>query len=189
MLNGIAPLLIFHLYPEASSAAAKTLAGIPKVGDFISQNVGIPIPIYLDRRLTGIQLDNENKGIDVDTEFRQSFDPEVPSKYVQKGLNSLVSINMIAQKDSILLTVLLALSDQIFQRVVRQSYGISYLHGPTAIFNGLLHGFSSSVSADDDLYRIVLQISKANGGSTVPQNQVGNAAKQSANIPTPGVNP
>lgn len=79
------------------------------------------------------------------------------------------------------------MNDLIFQKVVRQSYGITYLSGPTTVFNGLLHGFSSNVGADDDLYRVVMQISKGRGGSTIPKNQIEIISKISAVTPVPGI--
>lgn len=189
MLNGIAPIIVFHLPFDPAGDIYKSIQGIPNrtVSDIISQ-VGIPIPIYLSEGLTGIYVDNESKAIDVDTDVKQSQDPDVPDKVIQKGTNSLVSINMLARKDSIILGVLLALSDLVFQRVSKGNYGISYFNGPTALFNGKLHGFSSTVGNDDNLFRVVLQIQKINTKSA-PENQIAQVSKQTALTPSPGLLP
>jgi len=79
---------------------------------------------------------------------------------------------MIGQKDSIMLGVLLALNDIVFQRVVAQTYNIHYLNGQTTIFAGLLHGFSTNVNNNEDLVRITLQISKANQQGPSPTNVI-----------------
>lgn len=187
MLNGIDPLLIFHLFPTNESSIRGIqdfLTGLPVVGGFIEDTIGIPLPIYLNRSLTGIQLDNESKAIDVDTEHIQSYDPKVPSRYTQKGLSNLVSINMLAEKDSLLLTVLLAANDLIFEKLIQSTYKISYFHGPTVIIKGLLHGMSTTVGADDSLYRVVLQIQK---GGNVKAQQTDIVGKQTALTPNPGV--
>lgn len=172
MLNGVAPIIIFHFNPLIVQNLLSGFAGIPVIGGVLS-NLGIPIPIYLDQNLTGIYVDTETKAIDVTSDVQISYDPKVASAVDQRGLNNIVTINLFASKTSIMLSVLLAMNDMIFQRLVSKTYSISYLNGTTTIFNGLLHGFSTSVGSDDDLIRIVMQIEKSNlkpptpGGATL----------------------
>jgi hypothetical protein len=172
MLNGIAPIIIFSFPFNPKGANFNAISGIPLVGSFIAKNVGIPIPIYLDERVSGICVVDETKSIDVDTNPQQPFDIKTPIQVTQKGINSIVTVNMVAQKDSILLATLLALNDMIFARLVSQEYSITYLNGPTTIFDGLLHGFSSSQESNDDLVRVSLQISKANQKTPSPGSQI-----------------
>ncbi len=111
-------------------------------------------------------IDSESKNIDIETlpETRiDGFDPVV----TQKGINSTVTINMQASKGSLGLSVLIALMDLVFAKVTSKQYKITYLNGAVTIFNGLLHGFTVNQSADNDLYTISMQISRANGAGTV----------------------
>ncbi len=166
MLNGISPLLIFSFKPALTTALFSGLAGIPVVGDILPR-IGIPIPVYLNEQLTGVFIESESKAIDIDTEVHAKYNGDPPA-VEQRGLNNLVTINMFANKDSIMLAVLLAMNDMIFSRVVSQDYAVSYINGSTTIFNGLLHGFSTNQGSNDDLVRIVMQISKSNQSKPTP---------------------
>jgi hypothetical protein len=74
----------------------------------------------------------------------------------------------------------------IFQRVVSREYSVSYLNGPTTVFNGLLHKLRTSVDADTDLMRISLQISKANQSKATPDSGVGTLTKVTGTTPIAG---
>lgn len=160
MLNGIAPIFIFTISPVPK--ASNPLAGIPIVSDFV-ENIGVPIPIYLDEQLTGLYVDTEEKSIDISNDVVAVN--KGGAKVFQNPLESMVTINLIGKKDSIALMVLLAMNDLIFSKL-KYGYGISYLNGPTAIFNGLLKTFATNTTADNDLIRITMQISKAKGNAT-----------------------
>jgi hypothetical protein len=185
MLGGIAPVLIFSFPLSPKSATFNAIAGIPLIGETIAKNVGLPIPLYLDEKLTGLYVESETKAIDIDTVVQPRNDGGAPL-VDQRGLNSLITVNMLASKDSILLSVLLALNDIVFSKVVSKEYNVSYLNGSTAIFGGLLHGFSTQNGSDDDLIRIVLQLSKANQQGTTPNNVVSVLPKITGAIPVAG---
>jgi hypothetical protein len=177
MLGGIAPIIIFTFPPNESKKIgvdlSKVLGGIPLVGEGAKDpfnGVGLPIPIYLDENLTGIYIESESKSLDIDTDitpvYRSSKDNTVTNLINQSGLNNLVTVNMLASRDSILLAVLLSLADMAFNQLVSGGYSISYINGATVIFGGLLHSFSTSESSDDTLIKINLQIQKNNGNKT-----------------------
>lgn len=168
MLNGIAPLLIFSFKPEITQSLFKGLAGIPVLGDVLP-NIGIPIPLYLSETLTGLYVESESKAIDIDTNIQMRYDGKAPS-VDQRGLQNLITINMLANRNSVILAVILALNDMVFQRVVQSSYSVSYINGSTTVFGGLLHGFSTQQGSDDDLVRIVLQIQKGKENTPTPAN-------------------
>ena len=161
MINGIAPVLVFTFPLGDPLASSKDLSGIPYLKDAFLKNIGIPIPIYLDARLTGIYIDSESKNIDIQTTVEATKDGDTPD-ISQRGLDSTVTINMKASKGSVMLTAILALIDMAFQRVVSQTYSVSYFNGSTTIIGGLLHGFSTSTDSDNDLVIISLQLSKSN---------------------------
>lgn len=167
MLNGIAPVLIFTFPVVPKSPAFNALSGIPIIGKALADNVGVPIPLYLDEQLTGIFVDTEETDLDIETTVEAKDNNNQPDVR-QRGLDNIVSINLVASRDSVILAALIAFSDIIFQKVVSQEYSVSYLNGPTTVFNGLLHKFRSSVEADTDLMRISLQLSKAGKAKPTP---------------------
>ncbi len=184
MLGGIAPILIFTFPPVLGIDLSKVLGGIPLIGDSLS-SVGIPIPIYLDENLTGVYIESESKALDIDTDIVPVYrtNGQVSNFINQSGINNLVTINMLANKDSLILSVLLALNDIVFSKLVSGKYRISYLNGTTLIFGGLLHSFAVNSNSDDTLLKITMQIQKNN------QNKP-NLVTQYLNLsPTTGVTP
>jgi hypothetical protein len=170
MLNGVAPLLIFTFPPLIGIDLSKILGGIPLVGDSIP-NIGTPIPIYLDEGLTGIYIESESHSIDIDTDITPKYVTNVAgvtttSLINQTGLNNLVTINMLASRDSLLLTVLLSLTDMIFSRVTSGKYQIHYINKGTVVFGSLLHSFQTSQTSDDTLLKITMQLQKNNQNKT-----------------------
>lgn len=164
MLNGIAPILIIHFYNKNVSGF---VSGLP-FGQELAPLVGLPVPIYLDERLTGIYVDSESKSIDISTEVEAVTDRDTINKtevaapiVKQTAVDSTVTVNLIAKRDTVLLTALLALSDMLLKRVVSQEYGITYLNKSTTIFGGLLHRFSAVPDSNTDLMRIELVLSNA----------------------------
>lgn len=157
MLGGVAPILIFT-FPKR--LALSSASGIPLIGKFIAQNVGIPIPIYLDERLTGVYVQGESKTTTIETDAQQRQDGK-GTVTSQRALQNDVTVNLFAKSDSVLLSVLLAMNDLIFKKVVSEEYSVSYLNGPTVILGGLLQRFDTTSGTDDNLLRIALQLSKA----------------------------
>ena len=168
MLNGVAPILIFTFPPVLGIDFSKILGGIPLVKDVFS-NIGIPLPIYLDERLTGIYIESESKSIDIDTDITPKYETNsaggigTTTLINQSGINNLVTINMLASTDNLLLSVLIALNDMVFSKLVSGKYSISYLNNSTLIFKGLLHSFQTSSSSGDTLLKITMQIQKNEG--------------------------
>lgn len=161
MINGLAPVLVFTFPLTETDALFKSLSGVPLLSDSLLKGIGIPIPIYLDERLTGIYIDSESKNVDIQTTVEATKEGETPD-ISQRGIDSTVTINMKASRSSVMLTAIVALIDMAFQRVVSKSYTVSYFNGSTTIIGGLLHGFSTSTDSDNDLVMISLQISKSN---------------------------
>lgn len=171
MLNGVDPLIIFHFY---NKGAIDFLADIP-FADTITNLIGVPIPIYLSERLTGIYVDTETRGIEVSTKVDAITDKDPltlevkPPEVSQTALDSTVSVSMFANRDSIMLTAIITMAEMILSRLVTQEYGISYINGSTVIFNGLLHRFQTTISRNEDLVRIDFTISNAKKDSPTPK--------------------
>lgn len=176
-LNGIAPLLVIQLKNADSINVVKK---IPIAGDFLSKNVGLPIPIYLDELLTGIYVKGESKAIDIETKT-DAIDAKTAPIVSQKALSSVTNIEMVASKRGVLLMTLISFADLILTRVVSKQYNVSYFNGPTIIANGVLHGFTTQLGENDDLVRIQMAISSA----PPPANDIVASAEKVAGVPIP----
>lgn len=161
-LNGVAPLLVIEL---KNSASLNVVKKIPVAGDFLASNIGLPIPIYLDERLTGIYVKGESRGIDIDTKIDAIDAKNVPI-YSQKALASTVTVEMVASSTGVMLMTLIAFADLILTRVVSKQYSVSYFNGPTIITNGVLHGFTTQLGENDNLVRINMALSS---GPPIPE--------------------
>jgi hypothetical protein len=179
MLNGISPIIIFttSIIPLPSGSP---LSGIPIVGDLFS--TGIPIPIYLDEQRTGIVVDSETTSIDIDTTYEGNTDTSKKSLNIsQVPIDNIVTINLVANRNSLLLTVLSALSEEAFKKAVSKQMTISYLNGTTVIFGAKLRTFATNVSADDDLIRVSIQLSKGD------EERISARITELPKSPTPGI--
>jgi hypothetical protein len=185
MLNGVAPILIFTFPPALGIDFSKILGGIPLIGSALS-DIGIPVPIYLDEGLTGIYIESESHSLDIDTDITPKYEQNIAGLTTttlvnQTGLNNLVTVNMLASKDSLILTVLLALSDMVFSRVTSGKYKIHYINKGTVVFGALLHSFQTSTNSEDTLLKITMQLQKNNQRKTdSPVNQYYNPPLKAA---------
>lgn len=169
MLNGIDPILIFQF--------KKQLIDLSSVGDFISKIPVIseiptlieepPIPVYLSESITGVFIESEDKSVDVNTDFETKTDGSEPDLN-QKGASSVVSINLLARKDSLGVSLLAALIDLAFDKVTSNEYSVSYLHGPITVFRGKITQFVANQSPNNQLLSMKLEITR---GEKQPQKQ------------------
>ena len=160
MLNGLDPVLVFHFkklvednYTDDFIGPLPLAASTPKL---VPQ---LPIPIYLSEAITGLFIDNEDKNVDIETNTQTLASGQAP-KVDQKGINSSISINLFAKKDSIAFVLLSALIDSCFDKLSSKEYHLSYLHGPTTIFKGKLQSYQVNQNPMNDLLAIQLIISK-----------------------------
>ncbi len=185
MLNGVDPLLIINLY---NYGILDILNPASELGD-PSHAIPIPIVLYLSERVTGIYVDSETRGIDVETKIDPTTakDPTtlevLPPVVSQTSSDSQVTVNLLATTDCILLTAILALMDMIVARLVTAEYSIHYINGATCIFGAKLHRFSTSVSRNDNLVRIELTLSTAAKETPTPKTPVESIAKFQGAIP------
>lgn len=162
MLNGIAPILIFHFGSlPTSSKTFKAIAGIPLIGDTIASNIGVPIPIYLDEKITKIIIKNTTTQVDMNEDVVPKENEKTPD-VKQRAINSIVTVNMIAPRNSVVASMLIAFNDLIFTKLAARTYSVSYLNGSTILLNALVHGFSAAEEDDKDIVNITFQFSKAN---------------------------
>lgn len=161
MLGGIAPIFLFNFFKLRPDTLQTLKTKVPIIADIIDA-VGLPpIPLYLDENLTGVFVDSESKNIDLETDVEAKKDASKPTS-TQRILNSTVTIEMVASKDSIGATILAAMMDVILPKITSKEYSISYLHGATTVFGGQLHAFAVNQNANDTKLNISVTLSKSN---------------------------
>lgn len=182
MLGGLDPIIIFELYKTEDSTQADSTGKIPvgtkRTLSFARQAV---IPIYLSENLTGLFISKEDKSVDIGTDTETFIDGSAED-VLQKGIGAGVNITIHCKKDSIATMIFSSVVDLLFEKVTSKSYSITYLHGATTIFRGVMHKFSSSQSADNDLLEITIELSKGQKQPTATQ-QVPTVAGSSGPIP------
>lgn len=164
MLGGIDPIIIIQLAKNIDPTFVGPeqpgiLSRIPVVSQIPTVVDQPPIPIYLSENLTGIFVDSEDKNVDIQTSVETLSNGEEPDVN-QKGIGSTVTINLIAKKDSIAMSLLSGLMDQVFEKLSSKEYAISYLHGPVTIFRALLQSYQVSQVADTDILNIRIELTK-----------------------------
>jgi hypothetical protein len=167
MLNGVDPIILFN-FKKLSPSTQESIAKIPLLADVVNV-IDLPVvPIYLSEKLTGIYIDAESKSIDIDTTTDSLTNGDAPA-VTQRTLNSSIRIEMVASRNSIGASIFAAMADLIFPKVTSKEYSITYLHGAITVFAGLLHGFSITQNANNDLYNITLELIKPSPGKAGAQ--------------------
>lgn len=182
MLGGLEPIIIFQFSKLSGGKFSETIAKIPLISSDSSLISQPPIPLYLSAQLTGLEIESEDKNVDIETDVETLSDGEEPNVN-QKGISSVVSINLLAKKDSIYLSVLSAMIDQIFDKVTSKEYAISYLNGPVTVFRGVLHSFQVNQTSQNDLMSIKIEISK---GQKQPEKKIKGPTLEPTRAPIPG---
>lgn len=168
ILNKVDPLIIFKFaiddfnFYDAYSQAN----GIPVVGGALANIIalagGIPIPIYLSEKLSGIVVDSVSAAFDIDTAV-EGINKATNLDISQRVIDSTVNIAMTCNsKDSLVLQAIIAFMDIIIRKAVSRAYTISFISGSTIILDGLLKSFNTNMTADSELVTINMTISKVN---------------------------
>jgi len=164
MLNGIDPIIIFEFSKKVEPTfVGPTEPSLLQRFSIVSHDPTVvafpPIPIYLSETLTGLFIESEDKSIDIDTETETLTNGGTPDVN-QKGISSVVTVNLVGKKNSIGLSLLSAMVDLLYEKVTSKEYTITYLHGATTVFRGLLHSYNVSQNAENDKLSIKFEISK-----------------------------
>lgn len=182
MLGGLEPIVIFQFSKLSGGKLSETIAKIPLISEGSTLISQPPIPLYLSAELTGLEIESEDKNVDIETDVETLSDGEEPNVN-QKGISSVISINLLAKKDSIYLSVLSAMINQIFDKVTSKEYAISYLNGPITVFRGVLHSFQVNQTSQNDLMSIKIEISK---GQKQPEKKVKGPTLEPVKAAIPG---
>lgn len=165
MLGGLAPIIIFEFFKVTPTQQA-SISAIPLFSNYVNKLSLPPIPIYLDEKLTGLYIDSQDKGIEIETQMNSLIVGTSPLTQ-QNALQATTKVTMKADKGSLGLMLLSAVADLIVPKVVSQEYAITYLNGATTIFGGLLHSFNVVETSGSSLVQVVLEISKGSNKKSV----------------------
>ena len=181
------PLIIFKIVPTtANKDTFAEAAGIPVVADIVKFAKGIPIPIYLNEKLSGIIVDSIGNSTDIDTTV-EGFNKATALDVQQRVIDSTITINMTCNnKDSLVLSAILAFMDIILRKAVARAYTISFVNGSTIVLDGLLKSFTTNQTADSELTTMSLVINKVNNkpDPVLPTVDPIKGAAPISNIPT-----
>jgi hypothetical protein len=159
MLNGLDPLIIFQFYKVIRNETTETVNGVAVQSTSVVRQTTSVVPIYLSRALTGIAVESASKNIDIQTDQNPLTSGE-SGPVNQKTLGSVTTVNLVANRGSVGLTILLAMFEQLLDKVVSKEYEVTYVDGAVTVFGGLIHGFSVDQNNNDTLQRIKIEISR-----------------------------
>ena len=156
-LNGLSPLLIFTFYKTISTPNVLSgLVSTPTVRIPL-----LPIPLYLDERITGIQLDDYDRDITIDV-MRDGVSA------FEKVSGDVVNLKFRMQKNNIVLTALSALIDsviKVFDEKVASNfddpnYSLTIFYDNIFILDASLERFSTRLVDGTDLREVSFTFSK-----------------------------
>ena len=168
MLGGLDPVIIFQFKALAPSLSP-TLQRIPLISQVQSFIDMPPIPVYLSEKVFNFVIGGTSKSIDIETDTETLTNGQAPDVN-QKGIQSSVEITIEGKQDSVALTLLSSLIDQVYDRSTSKEYSISFLYGATTIFNAVLHSYSAETVPGTDKLEIKVKLSR---GSKNPVKSAG----------------
>lgn len=170
ILAKVAPLIIFKIaLTDPIVDTFRQAVGFPEAGfsadSFLKAVNGLPIPIYLDEKVSGILVNSVSNGLDIDTAI-EGINKATSLDVSQRIIDSTLTVNMTCNnKDSLVLAALIAFTDTILRKAVSRAYTISFIHGSAVVLDGLLKSFTTNMTDDSEIVTITMVISKVNGKS------------------------
>lgn len=166
-LNGLAPVIIFKLYKQNPVWKIGETSDSSLIGKEISlkdwQNMPewqkllyhtpIPIPIYLDERLTEIACDEADQSIDFDVK-------NIGTNTYQTDIGSDVSVSLIGTTDNAVLMTLLSVIKQITGLLSSQRYSVTLYYNSVFVLDGLIKHISQSTVPNTNKKLIQLILSE-----------------------------
>lgn len=180
MLGGLDPVIIFQ-FKVLAPTVGSVLARIPVVSQVPTLVAMPPIPIYLNEKTFNIVIGGASKSVDIETDT-ETLTSGAPPDVNQKGIQSSVEFTIQGKQDSIALTLLSAMIDQVYDKATSKEYAISFMYGATTIFGAVLHSFSSETIEGTDKLEIKIKLSKGDKNPT-KANPVGSVPSSSGPIP------
>lgn len=143
-LGGLAPVLVFTFF-RTLNTPANFIGPVQPLK--IPQ---VPIPIYLDEKLTGVTVDDYNRTVSIDLQRDgvTSF---------EKINGDVIQLRFTAKKDNIVITALSALFDKILQLIKvtnAPDYKLTLFYDNIFVLDASLEQFQTSIREGTDLREI-----------------------------------
>ncbi len=180
MLGGLDPVVIFQFSALAPTLGA-AISRIPLSSSVPSLIAMPPIPVYLSEKLFNIVIGGTSKKVDIETDTETLTNGASPDTN-QKGIQSSVEISITGKQDSVALTLLSALIDQVYEKVTSKEYSISFMYGATTIFNALLHSYSVETIEGTDKLEIKVVLSRGTK-NPIKAGSIGSVPGSTGSIP------
>lgn len=164
MLGGLDPVIIFQ-FSSLAPSVGEVLSKIPlasKVPSLIAQP---PIPVYLSEKIFGIVIGGTSKTIDIETDTETLTNGGTPDVN-QKGIQSSVEVAITGKQDSVPLTLLSALIDQVYDKSTSKEYSISFMYGATTVFQALLQSYAVETVEGTDKLELKIKLTKGSKNPT-----------------------
>lgn len=177
-LNGLAPIIIFTFYkPIPASLAGLLPASVARLPL-------VPIPLYLDEKITGLQLDDYDRTITIDV-MRDGVSA------FERVSGDVVHLKFHAKKDSVLLTVLTALIDRIMKTfddnvapniTNDRNYSLTIFYDNIFILDASLEEFATRLKDGTDLREFSFTFSKRSEKKVETSTPIANTAGTATGI-------
>jgi len=170
-LNGLSPIIIFTFFRQFEPP-------LGFIGPIQQLKIPlVPIPIYLDEKITGIQLDDYDRTITIDV-MRDGVSA------FERVSGDVVHLKFHAKKDSILLTILTALIDRVmktFDDAAKKTfddrnYSLTIFYDNIFILDASLEEFSTRLKEGTDLREFSFTFSKRSEKKLSTSNAIANTA-------------
>lgn len=200
MLNGIAPVILFKLYPKSIKYDARweeaggTMSSNGKKGEEVTLEdwqllpeynklryyTPTPIPIYLDEKFTKIAVDDCDQDIVAEIDYSGGKNFETP-------IRNDLTLTLQASKDNVVLTLVLTLIKTIMSLLSGQRYSITLYYDSMFILDGALKAFSQKVIPNTNTRSIVMILSERQKQDKVGDSSSPIPYKEGADFNTPPV--
>jgi hypothetical protein len=156
-LGGLAPLIIFTFYKTIKTPSL--LSGLTSESEIRVPLV--PIPLYLEERITGLLLDDYDRDISIDV-LRDGVSA------FERVSGDVVNLKFRMQKDNLILTVLTSLIDRIIKTFDEQvaskfsdrNYTLTIFYDNIFILDASLERFNTRLVEGTDLREVTFTFSK-----------------------------
>lgn len=144
MLNGLAPVLIYQYQPIDTSFS---------IFGFKVPSVGVPIPIYLDEKLTGIMGEGASNKISIET-------ATINNQTYTRQVSNDVNIKLRCRNNNLVGQTLLGILGEAFKQTSEDKYSISLFYDSTFIIDAYLKDFYSRPIDNTDMREIGITLAK-----------------------------
>ena len=144
MLNGLAPVLVYTYKPVDTSFS---------IFGYEVPSIGLPVPIYLDERITGIMGEGASNKISIETST-------INNQTYTRQVSNDVSLKLRCRNNNLVGQTLIAILGEAFKHTSADKYSISLFYDSTFMLDAYLKDFYSRPIDNTDMREIGITLSK-----------------------------